>query len=216
MRERDGTFDRKDTQLATTAPQHDPWDAALNHDPWDAALNQLYHFFMEGRMWTPKKDLPAYLAWHKGVPDAKSLPDYWEATPEPEFLLWLLGRVWVRGLLLRPWRAWYGLKRFIEGCVAAARLDARALDAQQKAPEPFEVHTQWFDFDGPSLISRARRAAVRATERLARDPQDAARVRGELAEGLRWLVENPFTEQAGFIIPNPAPEARVLRDGDRR
>lgn len=174
------------------------------HDPSDAALNQLYHFFMEGRMWTPKEDLPAYLAWHTGVPDAKWLPDFWEATPEPEFLLWLLGRLWVRGLLLRPWRAWYGLERFIELCIAAARVEASTLDARAEAPEAFEVHTQWFEFDGPSLISRARRAAVRATERLARDPEDAARVRRKLAEELRWLVENPFTEEAGFIVPKAA------------
>jgi hypothetical protein len=101
----------------------------------DKAFSQLYDFFMEGRTWTPSEDMDAYFAWHEGVPNAEWLPDFWEDTAEPDFLLWLLGRVWNRGWLLRPWRAWYGPERFIDECLAAAELDAQALEAQ-----PVERH----------------------------------------------------------------------------
>jgi len=175
----------------------------------ERAYYQLYNFFMEGRGWTPAEDMEAYFEWHEGVADCEWLPDFWNDTREPDFLLWLLGRVWARGELLRPWREWHGLEQFIDWCVSIAGLDASALDTQPIHREGLEAMKEWFAFDGPDLISRARRAAVRAAERLAVDGSAPEGVRTHLADTLRRFINNPFTEEAGFVIPEPTQGQEV-------
>lgn len=178
------------------------------------ALPAITQFFCEARTGIQPGDVPLLQEWSDWATRYGSLDEVWHASRNPELMIFLLGHATRRGYLDEGTAVHNGLERFVTWCVNYAGLDPDGFGGHETTHSQSPL--EWFSVSGPSVFSRARRAARRAERAIARG-DGAALARALLRERtvqaaiLRLVIDSPFFEVRPLdeAVPNTACEAET-------
>ena len=148
-------------------------------------------FLFRGFMYTSVDDLPFHHEWTAWASAFPTLKDVWEASGDPEMLLFM--HHWAGFVADVSEPAPQLLARFGSSALRSAGIDAE-LEAEVGSASERNGLLDWFGAGSNLPVALARRAVHHAVEVRSGQGESPRAVRKELADTFRELAGNPFLD----------------------